>query len=75
MSRAGTNKRKSVYDKYGRNEANIEVGAGPLRPRGKRDKTFGRCQGWCDKSRDEELYGGLCSWCLWMINDTEAGEG
>jgi len=67
---------KSRYDKYGRNEANVEVGAGPLRPREKREPSIGRCQGWCDRSRDdEELFGGLCRWCLWMTNDTEAGEG
>lgn len=78
--RQGKNKNKTDYERYGRNEANVEVGAGPLRPRAILEETFGVCQGQCHskkskKRKKERLYGGLCDWCRWMENDTEAGEG
>lgn len=61
--------------KYGHHERITEVGMGSLRVRKKLERTFGRCQGWCDRRRDdEELYGGLCSLCRWMTNDKEVGE-
>ena len=75
MTRQGTYKNKTVYEKYGRNDTNVEVGSGPLRPREKKDKTYGICQGWCLSTEVEELNGGLCKWCLWYVTDTEAGEG
>ena len=54
--------------------ATVGVGAGPLRARALLTETYGRCQGWCDKSRDERLYGGLCDFCRWMKNDKEVNE-
>lgn len=71
-----SHKNKTTHAKYARYEASATFGygAGPLRPRVKQDETFGRCQGWCDKSQDEELFGGLCKWCRWIKNDKEANE-
>ena len=80
MTRQGTYKNKTVYEKYGRNDTNVETGAGPLRPREILKESYGICQGKCHSKKyrgkkKERLFGGLCDWCRWIENDTEAGEG
>jgi len=69
-------RRKNKFKGYAHHEFSdtFGAGAGPLRARVKLDRTFGRCQGWCDRTRDdEELYGGLCSLCRWYKNDNDIG--
>jgi hypothetical protein len=74
MTKNATNSnRRGVYSNHNANEV-FGARAGPLRARTKLEESYGKCQGWCDKSRDEKLHGGLCSWCLWMMNDREANE-
>jgi len=71
MSRQGTYKNKKKYGGYEHNKVNAGFGAGPLRARKKLEHTYGECQS-CHM--EEDLNGGLCKFCLWMVNDKETGE-
>jgi hypothetical protein len=68
-----TKKGESKLLRYGHHEKS-SFGAGPLRSREKKDKTYGICQGWCLSTEVEELNGGLCKWCLWYVNDADVGD-
>lgn len=72
-------KPKKSEDIYEHHKVNTGFGAGPLRPRAILEESYGVCQGNCHskkskRKKKERLYGGLCDWCRWMLNDKETGE-
>lgn len=68
---------RTVFPAYGATQGRpvfgtAGFGAGPLRHREIQTRSHGLC---VNCRTEDDLFNGWCSFCRWMKNDTEAGDG